>query len=171
MELIVEIPRIHCRDCQATKQPSLGFAEPKKHYTRALQRFAIDLCQIACIQDVAELTGLSWDTVKDIHKHHLRRKCKSFQLKSVEHLAIDEVYLGRKRKFVTLVFDLDSGRVLHVGPGKGKDSLTRIIHESSPACRKEGGFWIQRWRWSHLTNGDSNLGMNLGRRNHESRRQ
>ncbi len=123
VELIVDIPRIHCRDCGAIKQPSLGFAEPKRHYTRALERFAVDLCQIACIQDVAELTGLSWDTVKDIHKRHLRRKCKSFQLKNIGHLAIDEVYLGRKRKFVTLVFDLDSGRVLHVGQGKGKDSL------------------------------------------------
>jgi transposase len=123
VELVVEIPRIHCRDCGAIKQPRLGFAEPKKHYTRALERFAVDLCQIACIQDVAALTGLSWDTVKDIHKRHLRRKCKSFKLKNVEHLAIDEVYLGRKRKFVTLVFDLDSGRVLHVGTGKGKDAL------------------------------------------------
>ncbi len=88
-----------------------------------MERFAVDLCQIACIQDVAVLTGLSWDTVKDIHKRHLRRKCKSLKLKNVEYLAIDEVYLGRKRKFVTLVFDLDSGRVLHIGQGKGKDAL------------------------------------------------
>ncbi len=51
------------------------------------------------IQDVAELTGLSWDTVKGIHKTHLRRKYKSFNLKKVRHIAIDEVYLGKKRKY------------------------------------------------------------------------
>jgi transposase len=99
------------------------FADPKKHYTRSLERFVVDLCGIATIKDVAELTGLSWDTVKEIHKRHLRKKCKSFKLKKVRHIAIDEKYLGKKRKFITLVLDLDTGRVLHVGKGKGKDAL------------------------------------------------
>jgi transposase len=75
------------------------------------------------IQDAAELTGLSWDTVKEIHKTHLRRKYKSFNLKKVQHIAIDEVYLGKKRKYITLVLDLRTGRVIHIGQGKGKDAL------------------------------------------------
>ena len=77
------------------------------------------------IQDAAELTGLSWDTVKEIHKTHLRRKYKSFNLKKVRHIAIDEVYLGKKRKYITLVLDLRTGRVIHIGKGKGKDALNR----------------------------------------------
>lgn len=99
------------------------FADPKKHYTRSLERFVVDLCSVATTKDVAELTGLSWDTVKEIHKRHLRKKCKSFKLKKVHHIAIDEVYLGKKRKFITIVLDLDTGRVLHIGQGKGKDAL------------------------------------------------
>jgi transposase len=75
------------------------------------------------IQDVAELTGLSWDTVKEIHKVHLRRKYKSFNLKKVRHIAIDEVHLGKKRKYITIVLDLGTGRVIHIGKGKGKDAL------------------------------------------------
>ena len=81
------------------------------------------------IQDVAELTGLSWDTVKEIHKAHLRRKYKSFNLKKVQHIAIDEVHLGKKRKYITIVLDLGTGRVIHIGKGKGKDALK--------------GFWIR----------------------------
>jgi len=123
VELVVKIPRLQCLACGAIKQPRLRFAEPKKQYSRSLERFAVDLCQICTIQDVAELTGLGWDTVKEIHKKHLRRKCRSFKLKKVRRIAIDEVYLGKKRKFVTLVFDLDSGRVLHIGQGKGKGAL------------------------------------------------
>ena len=123
VELVVEIPRLQCKTCGAIKQPRLGFADPKKHYTRSLERFVTDLCHIATIADVAELTGLSWDTIKEIHKRHLRRKYRSFNLKSVRHIAIDEVYLGKKRKFITLVLDLRTGRVLHIGQGKGKDAL------------------------------------------------
>lgn len=123
LELVVQIPRIHCKSCGAIKQHLLPFAEPKKHYTRSLERFAIDLCQVASIQDVAALTGLSWDTVKEIHKRHLRRKYKTPKLKKVRYLGIDEIYLGKKRKFVTLVLDLESGRVIHIGQGKGKKAL------------------------------------------------
>ena len=75
------------------------------------------------IQDVAELTGLSWDTVKEIHKKHLHRKYRAFNLKKVCYLAIDEVYLGKKRKYITIVLDLRSGRVIHIGRGKGKAAL------------------------------------------------
>ena len=75
------------------------------------------------IQDVAELTGLGWDTVKEIHKAHLRRKYKLFNLKKIRYIAIDEVYLGKKRKFITIVLNLETGRVIYIGKGKGKDAL------------------------------------------------
>jgi transposase len=123
VELVVSIPRICCQDCGAVKQIHLPFADPKKHYTRPLERCVIDLCRVMTLQHVAELTGLGWDTVKAIHKQYLRRKYTSMNLKSVRYLAIDEVYLGKKRKFITLVMDLESGRVLHIGQGKGKDAL------------------------------------------------
>jgi len=120
---VVNIPRLYCHDCGSIRQPHLAFAEPKEHYTRSLERFVIDLCRMISIQNVAELTGLGWDTVKEIHKRHLRRKYKSFDLKKVHHIAIDEVYLGKKRKYITIVLDLRTGRVIHVGQGKGKEAL------------------------------------------------
>ena len=78
-----------------------------------------------CLQvfSIIPLECLGWDTVKEIHKRHLRRKYKSFNLKNVRYLAIDEVYLGKKRKYITIVLDLRTGRVIHVGRGKGKDAL------------------------------------------------
>lgn len=129
VELVVQIPRLQCKTCGVIKQPRLGFADPKKHYTRSLERFVTDLCRIATIADVAELTGLSWDTIKEIHKRYLRRKYKSFNLKKVRHIAIDEIYLGKKRKYITIVLDLRTGRVIHIGKGKGKDALK--------------GFWVR----------------------------
>jgi transposase len=123
VELAVSIPRICCLDCGAVKQIALPFADAKKHYTHALERYVIDLCRITTLQQVAELTGLGWDTVKAIHKQHLRRRYKAIHLKSVRYLAIDEIHLGVKRGFITLVMDLESGRILHLGQGKGKEAL------------------------------------------------
>lgn len=123
VELIVHIPRLCCRNCGTIRQVELGFADAKKHYTHSLEQYVIDMCRVATIQDVAELTGLSWDTVKEIDKSYLRRKYRSFCLKKLRYIAIDEVYLGRKRKYITIVIDLETGRVIHVGKGKGKDAL------------------------------------------------
>jgi len=126
VELTVHIPRLFCKDCGSIRQPHLEFADPKKHYTHSLERFVIDLCRVMTIQDVGELTGLNWDTVKDIDKGYLKDKYRAVSLKDVRYIAIDEVYLGRKRKFITIVMDLESGRVIHVGYGKGKDALNGL---------------------------------------------
>ncbi len=123
VELAVSIPRLLCKDCGANRQAALDFADPKKHYTRSLERFVIALCRILPLSEVALLTGLSWDTVKEIDKAYLKVRYGSVSLKDVRYLAIDEVYLGRKRKFITIAMDLESGHVIHVGKGKGKEAL------------------------------------------------
>jgi len=64
------------------------------------------------LRDVSRLTHLGWDTVKDIVKADLQVRYAEVPLKKVKRIAIDELYLGSKAKYVTLVIDLDSGRVL-----------------------------------------------------------
>ncbi len=41
----------------------------------------------------------------------------------MKHLSIDEIYVGKRRGYYTLVLDLDSGRILWVSPGRGKAGL------------------------------------------------
>ncbi len=123
IELAVNIPRLLCRNCGAIRQANLSLADSKKHYNHSRERFGMDRGRVMTIADVAELTGLSWDTVKDIDKGYLKDKYKSGSLANVRYIAIDEVYLGRKRKYITIAMDLQSGRVIHVGKGKGKDAL------------------------------------------------
>lgn len=75
------------------------------------------------LADVAGLLGLSWDTVKDIVKPYLKKAVKSTRFKGLKHLAIDEIYVGKKRKFYTLVIDLDTGRIVWVAHGRGRACL------------------------------------------------
>ena len=117
------IPRVVCNECGTVRQVNVPFAEGRKSYTRSLARYVFCLCQLLPLRYVAELCGLSWDTVKQIHKEGLRRKFKRIKLKDVRQIAIDEVCIGRPRKFLTIVLDLDTGQVLHIGRGKGADAL------------------------------------------------
>ncbi|MCD4774906.1 MAG: ISL3 family transposase [Candidatus Aegiribacteria sp.] len=117
------IPRVVCKKCGTIRQVNVPFLEGQRSYTRALARYVLCLCQFIPLKYVAEFCGLSWDTVKQIHKEGLRRKFKRIKLKDVRQIAIDEVCIGRPRKFLTIVLDLDTGQVLHIGRGKGADAL------------------------------------------------
>jgi transposase len=75
------------------------------------------------ITAVAKFTGLHWESVKEIEKRYLSKKYAKVRLGSVRRLGIDEVYLGRKFGFITVVRNLGSGAVLFIGKGKGGAAL------------------------------------------------
>lgn len=75
------------------------------------------------MSDVAELTLLSWDTVKTITKSHLAKNYGRPALRGVRYLAIDEIHLGKKNAFYTIVIDLEDGRILWAKSGRGKAAL------------------------------------------------
>jgi len=86
-------------------------------------RFVYGLSRVMTMADVAQVTGLGWDTVKDIIKPFLKRTLKKLSYRDIKHLAIDEIYVGRKKKFYTLVIDLDTGQIIYVAHGRGAGCL------------------------------------------------
>ncbi len=121
--VIATLPRVECRDCGLVRQIDHGLAEPKRTYTRAFERYVLELSRCTTIQFVAEHLGVSWDIVKDIQKRNLRRRYARPKLKKVRQIAIDEICIGRGYRFITLVLDLQSGAILFVGQGKKAESL------------------------------------------------
>jgi len=62
--------------------------------------------------------------VKNIEKRHLKKHFSRPKLKHVRKIAIDEIAVGKGHRYLTVVLDLESGVVLHVGDGKGTDALS-----------------------------------------------
>jgi transposase len=86
------------------------------------------------LSDVAQLTLLSWDTVKAITKTHLAKDYGRPALREVRYLGIDEIHLGKKVRFYTIVIDLEDGRILWAKPGRGKAALRAFW----PRLRRSG---------------------------------
>jgi len=124
VELEARIPRLKCCDCGVVRQAAVGLAERRRSYTRSFERYVLELSRHMTIKDVARHLGVSWDMVKEIQKRHLRRRFARPKLKHLKQIAIDEISTGKGHQYVTLVMDLDSGAVVHVGKGKGGDALT-----------------------------------------------
>jgi len=123
-DLSVNVHRIMCKKCSSFLTEKLDFLpEEKVHYTKQLARTIIELRPEMTIQAIAKHFGLSWNTVKEIEKRHLKKKYKRINLKKVKNIGIDEIHIGQEG-FLTIVRDLKSGSVLHVGKGKGVDALS-----------------------------------------------
>jgi transposase len=88
--------------------------------------FVSDLSGVMTITDLATVSGLGWDTVKEIVKKRLQRHYGAPRLRDLKHLSIDEIYVGRRRKYYTLVLDLDSGRIVWVANGRGGEALRQF---------------------------------------------
>jgi transposase len=105
------------------RQVKLGFADDRVHYTRAMERYILELCHMMTIADVADHLGLCWDTVKDMHKRNLARRFARPKLKHLELIAVDEISIGHGQRYLTVVLDLASGAVVFVGNGRSADAL------------------------------------------------
>jgi transposase len=122
--ILVKVPRVICFHCEHTRQVKVPFADPRRTYTHAFERYALELSKFTTIQDAARHLDVSWDIIKDIQKRNLERRFGKPKLKKLKEIAIDEVAIGKGHKYFTLVLDLKSGAVVYVGDGKGVASLT-----------------------------------------------
>jgi transposase len=133
--LDLNVQRVACRRCDTVRQAELGFADSRFSYTRAFERYVLELSKHMTILDVARHLHVSWDVVKDIQKRYLRKHFSRPSLKEVSYIAIDEIAVKKGHRYVTVVLDLDSGAVIFVGDGKGANALTpfwkRLRHSTA----------------------------------------
>jgi len=123
----VQIRRIRCHECGSYTQEPIKFCPGSySRITKHLARYVLALRSAMSISDTARFTGLHWDTVKNIEKDWLEKKYKRIRLNQVSILGIDEVYLGKKLGYITVVRDIESGAVLYIGKGKGVDALKKF---------------------------------------------
>jgi transposase len=119
----LDVARVWCPRCDSTRQVKIGFADPKKRYTRSFARYALELSRHMTIQDVANHLQVSWDTIKDIQASNLQRRFGKPKLRNLKQIAIDEIHIGAGQRYLTVVLNLLSGVVVFVGDGKGGEAL------------------------------------------------
>jgi transposase len=121
--VVFPIPRVACQACGVIRQVEIAFADPRRTYTKAFERYALELSRCMTIFDVARHLGVSWDIIKDIQKRDLSHRYAKPKLKHLRQIAIDEIAVAKGHRYVTVVLNLESGAVVFVGGGKGADAL------------------------------------------------
>lgn len=116
------VPRTNCPE-HGVKVARVPWAEPHGRFTALFERLAIDWLSAASQQAVAQRLGLSWDEVHGIMERAVRRGLARREAEPIPHVGVDEKAFRKGHRYLTLVNDLDRGRVLYVAEDRKQSSL------------------------------------------------
>lgn len=123
--------RLYCPNCKVRAVEHIPFlSHPHARMTKALERTVLELRQHMSIRAVANYFHLRWHSVKELEKKHLEKKFRRIPTAHVKAVGINEIHIGHgmaNEQFLTIVRDLASGAVIHVGEGKGISALTGAL--------------------------------------------
>jgi len=103
--------------------------------THAFIDHVLDLLKMGTISDVANHLGVSWDTVKDIHKTYLQERYKDLDLSNIEYLSIDEFAIRKGHTYMTIVSDCASGRIVHAVEGRKAKDIAPFLEKLKKSLR------------------------------------
>ena len=110
--LRARVPRGNCKE-HGIKTIKASWSEPYSRFTLLFTKFSIDVI-LACksLSDASRLLGLSWDELHSIQERAVNRGLSRRREEKIKYLGIDEKSFKKNRVFVTVLNDLDRGRVL-----------------------------------------------------------
>jgi len=137
VRFVVPVRKIVCRCCKASSYEKVEFAAYKNaRITRMLSRAILDRAAEMSMKAIADEFGVSWRTVRDAIEDALRKRYRKRDYSGVTDIGIDELYVfpneRPSRKYITIVRDVQLGRVLDVSRGKGCVALARFARKIEP---------------------------------------
>jgi transposase len=120
--LTARIPRVECPE-HGIRQIRVPWAEDRSRFTAMFEAFAIRLLREMTPRAVSRLIGISWDQAEGILDRAVRRGLARRVDEPVRYLGIDETSFQKRHEYVTVVSDLQRGRVLWVGDARTKATL------------------------------------------------
>ena len=131
--LACDVPRCRCPE-HGVRQVPVPWAEQGSRFSRLFERLAIDWMKEVGRTAAARRLGVTWDQADGIMQRAVDRGLACRKAELVPVIGVDEKSF-QGRTFVTVVCDLDGGRVLHVADGRGADSLVECYAEMTPEQR------------------------------------
>jgi transposase len=125
-------PRSDCPE-HGVKTTKVPWATPHGRFTLLFERFAVEvLLASGSVSQACELLGISWDTAQQIMERAVERGLDRRQLDGLKHLGMDEKSFKRGQSYITLLTDLDQGRVLDVEEERTAEAAAGVWLTLSP---------------------------------------
>lgn len=108
------------------------FVDKGNFYTMRFCRLISGLCRYMSISVVARHFGLRWETVKNMDRTYLENTLPSLepsQLLDLKYLGVDEVARAKGLNYMTVIYNLETGRLIGVEAGRTLEVLAGFLQK------------------------------------------
>ena len=135
--VVIELYRLKCPDCgiKAEKVTQLPSRAP---FSKRFEDAVGQACESAAARRVARQFGLAESTVRGIDLCYLERWNAARRKPALRQMGVDEIHLGKKQKFLTVVSNLQTGEPLWFGRERKKETLDEFFEKEMSAFQRKG---------------------------------
>ena len=139
LETYLEVRPMRIACCGGTRVERLPFAAPGFRMTRRFFERLAALCTRMPVAAVAQMAKLSWATVARVDGRAIELALgdRTAALEGLRWIGVDEVSRTGGRVYFTIVTNLESGRVVWIGDGKGRKGLLPFLRALGPRGRRK----------------------------------
>ena len=120
--IIVDVPRVRCAE-HGVLQINVPWAAPDSGFTVSMECAIIDWLLEANISAVARRMRLNWGEIDGVKQRAVKRGLERRKLELIRRVGVDETSFQKRHEYVTVVNDLDSGKVIYVADDRTRQSL------------------------------------------------
>jgi transposase len=130
-----ETCRLRCGPCGKVVTQDVEWARHGSDFTREFEDAVALMAQKTNRSAVSRLFGVSWVTVGSIAKRVVAELLDPERLRGLRRIGVDEISFRKRHRYLTVVTDHDTRRVVWVGEGKSSEVLKSFFTEIGPeAC-------------------------------------
>jgi transposase len=145
--VVIELYRVKCPDCglRTERAPQLPSKAP---FSKRFEDAVGLACESAAARRVAKQFGLAESTVRSIDLRYLERWAAARRKPALRQMGVDEIYLGKKQKFLTVVSNLETGEPQWFGRERKKETLDEFFEQELSVRQRRGieAACVDMWR-------------------------
>src|SRR5262249_13906093 len=121
----IEVYRVKCPEC-AVKIEKVPLLPSKARFSQRFEDAVGQACEGAAARQVARRFGLAESTVRaiDLEQRKARRRQPALR-----EMGVDEIHVGKKEKFLTVVCNLETAEPLWFGRERKKETLDAVFRD------------------------------------------
>lgn len=135
--VFLQVPRrqIYCTSCKKYSTEALDFVEKGRNYTKRYEEYIYERVKELTVKQVSHNEQLTAEQVQNIFSRIANTKKKDWALP--ERLSLDEFNKEKgKKKFVTVISDIDKGSLLEVIDSHKSDDIIQVLKAQPIAIRE-----------------------------------
>ena len=134
--VVIELYRVRCPDC-GLKIEKVDQLPSKAPFSKRFEEAVGEACDSASARRVAKQFGMAESTVRAIDLRVLERWTAQRKKPALQQMGVDEIFLGKKTKFVTVVSNLETGEPLWFGLERKKETLDEFFRTELSARQRQ----------------------------------